>query len=272
MKTLLFVAVALSSFSCPGLVMAVEIIAHRGASHDAPENTLASFKLGWQQQADADELDIHLSKDKQIVVLHDADTKRTTGTPGPVSGQTLDELRRLDAGAWKGPQWKGESLPTLGEALRTIPDGRRMFVEIKCGPEVVPLLEPVFQASGKRAEQLVLIGFNYATMVKARQKFPQFPCFWLASYEADKKSGKLPEIGDLIRKAKAAGFDGLNLDYKFPIDRGFVAKVKQAGLRLYVWTVDDPAVAKRLAEAGVDGITTNRPAWLREQLGAAARP
>ncbi len=245
---------------------AVEIIAHRGASHDAPENTLASFRLGWEQKADADELDIYLTQDGRIVVIHDADTKRTTGVGGAISNRTLKELRTLDAGSWKGPRWKGEKLPTLDEALATIPEGRRMFIEIKCGPEVLPILEPALRASGKRPEQLVLIGFSYATMKEARKRFPQLPIYWLVGYDGQKGTGKPSETEMLIRKARAAKFDGLDLDFKFPIDPEFVSKVKAAGLRLYVWTVDDAAVARRLTAAGVDGITTNRPGWLRDRL------
>jgi glycerophosphoryl diester phosphodiesterase len=264
-RNLLLLTIVVLFYSASPL-LAVEIIAHRGASHDAPENTLAAFKLGWEQRADADELDIYLTKDGQIVVIHDADTKRTTGVSGAVRSRTLAELRRLDAGSWKGAKWKGERLPTLAEALETVPEGKRMFIEIKCGPEVLPILERVLRASGKKPEQLVLIGFRYATMEKARKRFPKLPIYWLAGYEADKRTGEHPDIETLVKKAKSARFDGLNLDFKFPVNPEFVSKVKGAGLRLYVWTVDDPAAAASLAEAGVDGITTNRPGWLRRQL------
>jgi glycerophosphoryl diester phosphodiesterase len=249
-------------------VGAVEIIGHRGASHDAPENTLASFRLGWEQKADADELDIYLSKDGQVPVIHDATTKRTTGVDRKVSESTMDELRALDAGTWKEARWAGEKIPTLAEALATIPDGKRMFIEIKCGPEVLPALQRVMKESGKKAEQLVIIGFGYDTMKKAREVFPQAPIYWICGYKEDKATGKFPEIDEIIAKAKEARLDGLDLHYKFPIDAAFVGKVKAAGLKLYTWTVDDPAVAKKLVEAGVDGITTDRPGWLREQLQA----
>src|SRR5262245_24153707 len=99
----------------------LEIIAHRGASHDAPENTVASFQEAWRQKADSAELDIQLTKDGRIVVLHDSTTKRTTGTDLKVSEQTLAELRKLDAGSWKGEKFKGEKLPTLAEMLATAP-------------------------------------------------------------------------------------------------------------------------------------------------------
>ena len=122
------------------------------------------------------------------------------------------------------------------------------------------------QSSGRKPEQLVLIGFKYETMRAARELWPQAPIYWLAGYKADKATGKLPRIDDLIAKARAARFDGLNLDFKFPMDSAFVAQVKAAGLKLYTWTVNDAAVAKKLTAAGIDGITTDRPAWLREQL------
>ena len=243
-----------------------EIIAHRGASFDAPENTVASFKLGWEQGTDADELDIHQTKDGRIIVNHDATTKRNIGVDKPILAQTLEELRALDAGAWKGEKWRGEKLPTLEEAIATIPDGKRLFIEIKCKSEVLPELERVLKASGKQPEQLVIIAFDFPTAQAAKKLLPKLRVYWLASYKADKTTGALPNIDDLIAKTKAAGLDGLDLDYKFPIDAAFVAKMKAASLQLYVWTVDDAQAAKHLAQAGVDGITTNRPAWLREQL------
>jgi len=263
----LMVLMSLSSF-----LEAVEIVAHRGASHDAPENTVASLMLGWQQQADAGEVDIRLTKDRQIVVIHDADTKRTTGASGPVAGRTMEELRVLDAGHWKGPTWKGERIPTLGEALAAVPEGKRLFIEIKCGPEVLPVLDDVLRASEKKPEQLVLIGFNQATMAKAKERFPRLAVFWVVGYDKDKKTGQPPDLDALITKAQAARFDGLDLNCRFPIDSEFVAKVRQAGLQLHVWTVDDAKVAARLVAAGVDGITTNRPGWLRQAIGTLRVP
>ena len=264
MRLLLSLAMLISS---PAL--AVEIIAHRGASYDAPENTVAAFQLAWQQNADGGELDIRLTSDHQIIVSHDENAKRTTGVDALIATRTLADLRTLDAGKWKGSQWIGERLPTLAEALATIPDGKCMFIEIKCGPEVLPPLEAALKASGKKPEQLVIIGFKLATVEQAKQMFPQSPVYWLAS-AADKKTKKAPDLDGLIKQAKAAGLDGLDLSAKFPLDAQRVSQVHAAGLRLHVWTVDDPALAAQLAAAGVDGITTNRPGWLREQLNQAA--
>ena len=110
---------------CPALLLtfvagmaarlaAVDIVAHRGASHDAPENTVASARLAWKQGADAVETDIHLTRDGKVIVSHDKTTRRTTGRDGVIQEMTLAELRALDAGSWKSKEFAGEKLPLLG--------------------------------------------------------------------------------------------------------------------------------------------------------------
>jgi glycerophosphoryl diester phosphodiesterase len=244
----------------------VEIVAHRGSSDEAPENTLASFRLGYEQ-ADACELDIHLTKDGQVVVLHDANTKRTAGVDKPVAQQTLAELRALDAGKFKGEKFAGEKVPLLSEVLALIPDGKRLFIEIKCGPEVIPGLVAVLEEGRKRPEQTALIAFNLETLRQAKLKLPKLQAYWIVGAKADPKTGKAPEVEALIPRCKDAGLDGLDLEGKFPLDAALVAKVHAAGLRLYTWTVDDAELAKREAAAGVDGITTNKPLKIRDALG-----
>jgi glycerophosphoryl diester phosphodiesterase len=246
---------------------AVEIIAHRGASYDAPENTMSAFVLGWQQNADAVELDIRLSQDGKIVVMHDETTKRTAGADKKIVDQTLEELRALDAGSWKNTKWRGEKIPTLDEAIAIIPEGKRLVIEIKCGAEVLPELERVLKVSGRKDADFVIIGFGYDTMKKAKQSFPNIPVLWLSGFKKDAETGALtPTIAQLIEKAKAARLDGLNLNFNGPLDAAAAQQIKDAGLKFYVWTVNDAAVAKRLAETGVEGITTDRPQWLRDQL------
>lgn len=240
----------------------IEIIGHRGASHDAPENTLASFQLGWAQHADANELDIRLTRDGQIVVFHDATTRRIAGVDRAVASQTLAELQRLDAGSWKGGTWAGEKIPALAEVLASMPEGKRLYIEIKCGIEVLPALETILLASRRTPEQLVLIGFGLETMAAAKRRLPRHEVYWVVEWKEPR-----PKLGGLIAQAKAAGLDGLDLQGTFPIDRAFVEQLKAAGLKLCTWTVNDLPTALRLQEAGVDGITTNRPGWLREHLG-----
>ena len=245
---------------------AVEIIGHRGAAYDAPENTLASFKTAWAQGADAVELDLWLSEDGRLVVMHDADTKRVGGSTNKIAAQTWDQLQRLDVGAWKSLQFKGEKIPPLESVLATIPAGKRAVLEIKCGPEIVPELQRVIQVSGRKPSELAIISFNFAALREAKRKLPEIEHYFLADYRKDAKTGLMPELAPLVTRVKAAKLDGLDLHFKWPIDKTFVADVKRAGLKLVVWTVNDPATARRLSDAGVDGITTDRPGWLREQL------
>lgn len=247
---------------------ATEIIGHRGASYDAPENTLSSFKLGYAQNADADELDIYLTKDNQVVVIHDANTARIGGNTNKVATQTFATLRSIEIGQWGKWKDKGfsEKIPALSEVLPLIPAGKRLFIEIKCGPEVLPELGNVLKAAGKKPEQTAIIGFGYEAVKQAKARFPELQVYLLAGKIA--KTKKYPPLAGLIEQAKAAKLDGLDLESGFPIDKDFVQQVHSAGLKLYTWTVDDPAVARKEAAAGVDGITTNRPGWMREQLAA----
>ena len=237
------------------------ITAHRGASRDAPENTLASLRLGFAQGADAGECDVRLTRDGRIVLLHDEGTHRVAACNLIAAGHSLESLRRVDVGAWKGPRYAGERIPTLEEALAIVPEGRRLLVEIKCGLEILPELERLLAASDRPRAAVLLMSFDFEVAVSAKRRFPDIETHWIVAREST-------SAAVLAERARSAGLDGLNLDCRFPIDRDFVAAVRSAGLRLHVWTVDDLKIAVRLAAAGVDSITTNRPGWLREQLSA----
>lgn len=241
------------------------IIAHRGASKDAPENTLASVQLAWAQGADAVEIDVQFSRDGQLVVIHDDTTRRTARLRKPVRAQTLAELQTLDAGRWKAARFAGEKIPTLGEVLATVPDGKRLFVEIKCGADCVRAFVDAFRSSGLTPEQVVPIGFARPTMALVKQALPALEVCWVADFHRTLR-GWAPPAAELIALAKDAGLDGLDVDGRGPVDAAFAQQVHDAGLRLYIWTVDAPTKARRLLAAGVDGLTTNRPGWLRAQL------
>jgi len=254
--------------SLPGTLPAVEIIGHRGASHDAPENTLASFKLAWAQGTDAIELDLWLSTDGKLIVFHDGDTKRIGKTNQKISALSWADVQALDVGEWKGPEFKGERIPTLEAVLATIPAGKRAVLELKCGPEIVPEFARVVKASGQPAKAMCVISFNEKALAASKQALPELDHYFLAAFKKDAKTGAAPVLAPLVAKAKANHFDGLDLNFDAPISKEFMTETKAAGLKLFTWTVDDPAVAKQQAEAGADGVTTNRPGWLREQLQA----
>ncbi len=246
-----------------GCMKPVEIIGHRGASYIAPENTMSSFQLGWEKGADV-ELDVYLTKDNRIVVIHDDTTKRTAGTDLKVAESTSDELRKLDVGSFKSEEYAGEKIPFLSEVVKTIPPGRRLFVEIKCGQEILPYLRELLVRSGKLS-RIVIIGFDLDTVTMSKEMI-DVPTYWLRGTEKTKDTEEwIPHDPQLVQTAKDKGLDGLDVHYA-GVTKEFVDAVKAAGQKLYVWTVDDPEEAARLVKLGIDGITTNRPEWLREQL------
>ncbi len=234
-------------------------IAHRGASYLAPENTVVSAKLAWELGADAVECDIHLSKDNRIIVIHDKDTKRTcSGKKNlTISDTPSTLLRDLDAGIWKDEKYKGEKIPFLAEMIETVPAGKTLVVEVKCGVEVIPPLVRMMEKCTKK-EQIVFIAFDWKTMVEVKKTFPENKCYWLSA----SKNG----LHKKIAEAAENGLDGVNLHYSI-IDEEVMKIAKENKLEVLVWTVDDPAVAKKLSQIGVTKFTTNRPDWLKEEMG-----
>ena len=228
---------------------------------------MAAVRLAWRQCADAVEVDAHLSKDGKLVVIHDFNTRKTTGVNRKVANLTLAELRALDAGSWKGPAWLGETIPTLDEVLATVPRRKRLFIEIKSRADATPELAKAFARSQCRPEQIVLIGFSFATMQSLKRAFPQIEVCWITVLKRHWRTRHWPDPQRLIQKVKAAGLDGLDLNANAGVTPGLVKMIHSAKLKLYVWTVDSQATAKKPALASVDGITTNRPGLLREQLG-----
>jgi glycerophosphoryl diester phosphodiesterase len=233
-------------------------IAHRGASYLAPENTVASANLAWELGADAVEVDIYLSKDNRVMVIHDKDTKRTcTGKKNLTIEDTPSILLRdLDAGTWKDEKYKGEKIPFLSEIIETVPEGKTLVVEIKCGSEVIPHLARITEKSGK-SEQIVFISFGWKTIVDTKKEFPENKCYWLSSSKS--------AVRKKITEVTAAGLDGINLDHSI-IDDEIMSLAKENNLEVLSWTVDDPAEAQRLTALGVTGITTNRPKWLKDEM------
>lgn len=254
-------AVAISPSDVSGGARRSLLVAHRGASADAPENTLAALRLGCEQGAEYGECDVRMTRDGEVVLLHDESLLRTAGVARRVDEFTLAELRRLEVGAWRGERWRGEKIPTLAEALALVAEvggGRRLVVEVKSGPAALPAIAAALAASGCDAAAVVLMSFDSAVTAEARRVLPEVERHWLTDERA------MAEV--LIAKARAAGCTALNVGRRSPIDAGFVSSAHAAGLGVFVWTVDDVAEARRLIGAGVDGLTTNRPGALRAEL------
>jgi glycerophosphoryl diester phosphodiesterase len=245
---------------------AIEIVAHRGYSAKAPENTVSAFKLAWESGTDACELDLHLTKDGKIIISHDKDTKRTTGAVKVIVDTAFDELRTLDAGTWKDPKYAGEKMPTLEECLATMPTGKkRFFLEIKCGPEVVPALTKALEPYRDRADQLAIITFNYEAAAAAKKSLPWVKNYYLAGGK-DKQKKQRTDIAAVIEQAKKAKLDGLDLGRDWLWTPELVKQIRDAGLGVFVWTVNAPEEFARFKALGVDGITTDDPIVARESL------
>ena len=241
----------------------MEIIAHRGFSHVAPENTVAAYRKAWEAGADGAETDVYLTRDNQVVAIHDKTTKRTCGADLDVKSSTYDALRELDAGILKDPKFAGERIPRLQEILASLPPGKPLYVEIKCGTEILPALESALDESGKRA-QVVLIGFELTTVAEAKKRMPDRPVLWLRGTREDKKTKeKFPHDLAWVGQAHDRGLDGLDVDYA-GMTREFADAVHSAGLKLTVWTVNDPEIAAKMRDLGADGLTTDRPDLMRD--------
>ena len=270
MTYLFLLGMMLSAMPFVDVVQGQEIVAHRGASHDAPENTLAAFRLAWEQGADAIEGDFRLTADGQVVCLHDADTKRVTGETvnWKVSDVTFEKLRTLDVGRWKGESFAGERIPTLAEVLGVVPPGKKLFLEIKGGPELVEPIRRVLISSGFNLKQTVIIAFNEDTVVEVRRRLPDVKVYWLVSYKQDKATGRwTPTVDEVFQTLARIRPHGLDTEGNPEVvDRAFVERLRREGYEFHVWTIDQGDRARLFRDLGVDSITTNRPAFVREEL------
>ena len=243
-------------------------IAHRGASWDAPENTLASFRLAWKQGADGIEGDFRLTRDRIAVCHHDRNTERTSGIKRSVARTSLASLRRLDVGSWKGPSFKTERIPTLEEVLASIRKEGWFFMEIKSGPKTVRTM--MERISDLRSPLDRILGISFSAKVAfelKRQSGSSFRTGLLVS------PGRPPFLGDslpapdrILSALDRTKADAVNIRNHPLLDDSWIRKIHDTGREVHVWVVDDPAEARRLEGIGVDSITTNRPGWMKSHV------
>jgi glycerophosphoryl diester phosphodiesterase len=240
------------------------IVAHRGASHDAPENTLSAFRRAWELGVECVELDVHVTRDGHVVVMHDATTKRIGDRDRRISDQTLAELRELDVGGWKSPAYKGERIPTLGDVLTAMPNGRTTFVEIKSGPDTVGAVAAAIKSAnlGSRDAHVALQSFDAPTLVALAAAVPEAPAYWTVDPPIDDRDPStpraLPYTTAVIDEAKRNGFPGVALLYSAVTDDLLVA-AEAAGISVDVWTINDAPVIGQWQKRGVRWIETDRP-------------
>lgn len=237
------------------------IVAHRGASRDAPENTIPAFQLAWEQGADAIEADFHLSKDGEIVCFHDADTERVAGTQLVVRQSTLAELKQLDVGVTHGVAFNGTRIPTIAEVFATIPQGKKIFIEVKCGAEIIPTLLNEIDQSGLTQEQIVVISFNKQVIQQLKIKAPQYKASWLCSFNKQETGEITPALATVLKTLKQIQADGLSSNTAVPAS--VIEAVSQQGYEWHVWTINDLNTARRMQALGVLSITTDVPGSMR---------
>jgi glycerophosphoryl diester phosphodiesterase len=236
------------------------VLGHRGASAEAPENTLAAFRLAVAQGADGVELDVWRCATGEVVVAHDEDLARVGGSPLRLPDTALRELRAVDVGAWKGARFRGERIPLLAEVLEALP-GAVVNVELKSrGGRELGLAQAVAEVIHRaRAEARVVVSsFDWRLVGAFRLASPDVP------------TGLLFEGRGAWRLRVWAGIRSLRPTAVHPdAALATAARVRAwtaAGLAVNVWTVDDPAQATKLAHAGAASVITNVPALVRRAI------
>jgi glycerophosphoryl diester phosphodiesterase len=241
-------------------------IAHRGASYDAPENTLAAFDLALRLGADGIELDVRLSADGVPVVIHDATLDRTTDGRGPVSAWRWPELRSLDAGSWFDSQYARQRIPSLEDVFAAFGERLLYVIELKTNSLRDHRLEQAVIAIIQRhglADQVILASLNPFALRRVRRLLPQIAVGLLISPHQPLYL-RWTRLGTVMRYAS-------RLLHHTLIDANTVAWARRYGYRLHAWTVDEPDEMMRLAALGVDAILTNRPDVLRWALATTGR-
>ena len=232
---------------------------HRGASADAPENTLAAFRLAQEQGADGVELDAQRCASGEVVVLHDESLGRTTGFAGLVTQADWARIRTLDAGARKAEKFRGERVPLLREVLEALP--LLVNVELKCeyADDRGLTAEVVRVVNDARAQERVLLSsFNPLCLARARLLAPRIPRALLF------ESGQPWALRSAL-SAPALGVAALHPEHVLATDAQ-VARWRKRGYSVACWTVDDPDRAAALFQSGVAGVITNRPAAMRARF------
>lgn len=231
------------------------IIAHRGASAHAPENTLAAFRLAVEQQADGIELDVHLTADGEVVVIHDANLGRTTNGSGSVYAKTLTELRQLDAGSWFGTQFSGERLPTLREVFELVGDQLFVNVELK-GPGLLKSPLPALTVEIVRqfgfGDRVIFSSFNPWLLRQTARLMPE------------------AKIGLLLPPGGIAGWVRMLSKlivtpwayhpHYLTITPSFFERASREKRPVLAYTVNQPEEIFRLCALGIYGIITDDPA------------
>jgi len=231
----------------------VWVIAHRGSSRSAPENTLSAIRCAIEDGADYAEVDVQETADGEVVLLHDPDLQRTTGRRGKIWRTTYAELTRLDAGSWFAPAFAGERIPTLAEVIDVVRGKIGLVIEIKVTGREKNLVQSVVQIVRKA-------GFDDECFITSMSA---------SAIKEVKRLAPALQLG-LVVRSRRVDLTGLTTEHVALRDTlatsARICAARARGQRVHVWTVNDPGAMSRLVALGVDGILTDRPARLRKAI------
>lgn len=239
----------------------IAIIAHRGASAHAPENTMPAFHKALRLGATVIELDILPSRDNVPMVLHDLKLNRTTNGRGSVTTFTARELKKLDAGYWYSPEFKGTTIPELSEVLQWASGKIAVNIEIKKEAVTDRYSGSVTEAAVKQVKEfgmdkeVVFSSFDFRAIRQIKNAEPGMICHLLYSRQQVQKTG----LTDLLNEYSAAGMN-LTPSRLFP---QWLAESKKSGAEIWVYTVNDPKQMRYLLQQGVTGIFSDKPGVLK---------
>lgn len=250
-------------------------VAHRGASGHAPEHTMPAYELGQQMKGDYIEIDLQMTKDGELIALHDETLDRTTNGTGNVKDYTLAEIKHLDAGSWFNekypqyakPEYAGLQVPTLQEVIETFGTGARYYIETK-SPEVYPGMEEKlveilkeYKLTGQNVQssKVIIQSFSADSLKMVREIDPTIPLVQLLWYD---QPATLTD--EELEEYKSYSI-GLGMNHN-KIDEAYVQKVRESGLLIHPYTVNEKTDMEKLLDWGVTGMFTNFPDRLEEVL------
>lgn len=243
----------------------VKWISHRGESHDAPENTLAAFRLSLERNSDGMECDVHLTADGKVVVAHDNATWRMGSAELLVESSTYAELQELNVASGFESEYPGEKIPLLSETFQYLGKDREYYIELKgANLDLVPAVAAVVQDSGIAPEQIVFISFSDELIKAIKIAMPQCRALWLKTLAVN---GEIMSPEAVVAKLDELGVDGIDANGQAVLGAAWIDAVHKAGKIFAVWTIDNPWQAKKFIALGVDSITSNRAALLKSMIG-----
>lgn len=231
-----------------------KVMAHRGASKETPENTMAAFQKAIDDMADYIELDVQLTSDGEVIVMHDSNAYRTTGVDENIANMTYKEVRRLDAGSWYSEQYKGEKVPGLREVLELTQGKIKLNIELKPagnGDELAKKTAALIEKYNMTAD-CVVTSFSKSALLAVK------------SYNENVK------VGYILSAAYGDFYDMSNIDF-FSVNAAYLSKrtidaIHNSGKQVYAWTVNNKDSIKNLTNKGVDGVITDNPVLARETI------